>query len=324
MASMTHQVKQLRYDLKKQYAKEQTDRDGMLLPTKNITTGTRKQYLNAAVIFCKWAKMAHGCRTTEECQAYIQEYANFLVASGKSAATTHTYMAGICRTFRIHLNDYDLPVRRISEITRSRGSKAIDKRSDARPDASPRLHAFASIVGVRRSEYGDLRGKNLVVDESGYTCVEIENGKGGKYQLQRVLGKDVDVVKTIFSNIGKDGYLFSRDELDNKLDLHRLRAEQAQRAYQHYLQRIEDEGRENLTNEIKLRWNKYNHKKRWSPRVVRGTYYLRGKNREFALQHGLPIAYDRLALMATSVFHLSHWRTNVCVCNYLLAIDDNS
>lgn len=54
MASMTHQVKQLRYDLKKQYAKEQTDRDGMLLPTKNITTGTRKQYLNAAVIFCKW------------------------------------------------------------------------------------------------------------------------------------------------------------------------------------------------------------------------------------------------------------------------------
>lgn len=321
MASMTHQVKQLRYDLKKQYAKEQTDRDGMLLPTKNITTGTRKQYLNAAVIFCKWAKKAHGCRTTEECQAYIQEYANFLVANGKSAATTHTYMAGICRTFRIHLNDYDLPVRRTSEITRSRGSKAIDKRSDVHPDASPRLHAFASIVGIRRSEYGDLRGRNLVVDENGYTCVEVQNGKGGKYQLQRILDEDVETVKAIFADVGENDYLFSREEMCNKIDLHRLRAEQAQRAYQYYLQRIENEGCEKLTGEIKARWQKYNRKKRWNPRVVRGTYHLRGKNREFALKHGLPIAYDRLALMAVSVFHLSHWRTNVAVCNYMLAID---
>ncbi|MBR3560580.1 MAG: hypothetical protein IKN81_03505 [Oscillospiraceae bacterium] len=322
MASITHQVKQMRYDLRKQYAKEQTDRDGMSLPTKNITTGTRKQYLNAAVKFCKWAKKAYGCRTTNECQAYIQEYANYLVTSGKSAATIHTYMAGICRSFGLHLDDYTIPTRRISEITRSRGKKAVDSRTDAKPEVSPRLYAFAAIIGIRRSEYGDLKGGNLVRDESGYSCVEVLNGKGGKYQLQRILGEDVDAVKAFFSEVNADNYLFSRDELDNKLDLHRLRAEQAQRAYQHYLQRIEDEGRENLTNEIKLRWNKYNHKKRWSPRVVHGTYSLRGKNREFALQHGLPIAYDRLALMAVSVFHLSHWRCNVTVCNYLLAVND--
>ena len=321
MASITHQVKQMRYDLRKQYAKEQTDRDGMSLPTKNITTGTRKQYLNAAVKFCKWAKKAYGCRTTNECQAYIQEYANFLVANGKSAATIHTYIAGICRTFGMHLNDYDLPIRRISEIKRSRGEKAVDKRSDAQPEVSPRLYAFAAMIGIRRSEYGDLRGRNLVIDESGYTCVEVENGKGGKYQLQRIFEEDINSVKAFFVGVGNDDYLFTRSEMDNKLDLHRLRAEQAQRAYQHYLQRIDAEGREKLTEEIKARWQKYNRKKRWSPRVVRGKYYLRGKNREFALAHGLPTCYDRLAVMAVSVFHLSHWRTNVCICNYMLAVD---
>lgn len=324
MASITHQAKQIRFDLRKQRKNEQVDRDGNQLPAKNITTGTRKQYLDAFVKYCKWAKAKHGCKTPEECRPYIQEYTDYLAENGKSAATIHTYIVGICRSFGLHLDDYTIPTRRISDISRSRGKKDADKRKDAQPEISPRLYKFASIVGIRRSEYGNLRGMNLVTDESGYMCVEVENGKGGKYQLQRILGEDVEAVKAIFSNIDEDTYLFSRAELSNKLDLHRLRAEQAQRAYQHYLQRIDAEGREKLTQEIKRRWKKYNKKKRWNPRVVRGVYHLRGKNREFALKHRLPTAYDRLALMATSVFHLSHWRTNVCVCNYLLAIDDNS
>ena len=321
MASLTYQIKQMRYDLKKQYAKKQTDKDGNPLAPKDITTGTRKQYLNCTIKFAKWAKARHACKTPEECLPYIQEYTDYLVENGKSAATIHTYISGICRMFGLHLNEYNIPLRRICDISRSRGEKAMDKRSDAQPDASPRLYAFASAVGVRRREYGDLRGKNLVTDESGYTCIEVRKGKGGKYQLQRVLEEDVDLVKSFFAEVNNDDYLFSRAELNNKLDLHRLRAEQAQRTYQHYLQRIENEGRERLIEEIKARWKEYNMKKRWNPRVVRGIYHLRGKNREFSLKHGLPTAYDRLALMAVSVFHLSHWRTNVAVCNYMLAID---
>ena len=46
-------------------------------------------------------------------------------------------------------------------------------------------------------------------------------------------------------------------------------------------------------------------------------YYLRS-NRETALRMGKPIAYNRLALMAVSVLHLSHWRTDVTVTNYIL------
>lgn len=321
MASLKYQVKQMRYDLQKQYKKEQTDRDGKPLPAKSITIGTRKQYLDATIKFAEWAKKQHRCKTPEDCRHYIQEYADYLTESGKSAATIHTYLSGICRTYAAHLDDYIIPTRHISDITRSRGGKAVDARSDAKPEASPRLYEFATMVGIRRREYADLKGRNLVVDESGYTCVEVSNGKGGKYQLQRVLDEDVDAVKAIFADAGESDYLFKREELKNKLDLHRLRAEQAQRAYRYYLQRIDEEGREKLTQEIKMRWKKYNMKKRWNPRVVRGVYHLRGKNREFALVHGLPTSYDRLALMAVSVFHLSHWRTNVTVCNYILAID---
>ena len=207
MASITHQVKQLRYDLKKQYKKVQTDRDGNLLPTKNITTGTRKQYLDATIKFVIWAKKQHKCKTPEDCRPYIQEYADYLAKSSKSASTIHTYLSGICRIYAVHLDDYCIPTRHISEISRSRGRKAVDKRSDAQSDSSPRLYALATVTGIRRSEYGDLRGRNLVVDESGYTCVEVKNGKGGKYQLQRVLDEDVDAVKAIFADVGENEYV---------------------------------------------------------------------------------------------------------------------
>lgn len=321
MASLKYQVKQMRYDLQKQYKKEQTDRDGKPLPAKSITSGTRKQYLDATIKFAEWAKKQHRCKTPEDCRPYIQEYADYLAKSGKSASTIHTYLSGICRTYAVHLDDYNIPTRRTSEITRSRGSKAVDKRADAQPEVSPRLYAFATVVGIRRSEYRELKGNNLIIDESGYPCVEVVRGKGGKYQLQRVFEDDVDMVKSLFAKAENEDYLFSFSEMVNKIDLHHLRALQAQRAYQHYLKRIENEGRENLTEEIKARWKKYNLKKRWNPRVVRGIYHLRGKNREFALSHGLPTAYDRLAIMAVSTFHLSHWRCNVTICNYILAID---
>lgn len=47
-------------------------------------------------------------------------------------------------------------------------------------------------------------------------------------------------------------------------------------------------------------------------------YLLRGENREKAIRLGLPTEYNRLALMAVSVFHLSHWRLDVTVTNYLI------
>ncbi|MDY3954631.1 MAG: hypothetical protein SOY83_04010, partial [Anaerovoracaceae bacterium] len=88
----------------------------------------------------------------------------------------------------------------------------------------------------------------------------------------------------------------------------------------YYLNGIQDPAfRENLIKELEARWQ-FNKKKNWDPEKLEGTYYLRGRNRKFALEHNLPTAYNRLALMAVSVFHLSHWRLDVTVCNYILAV----
>ncbi|MEG2200131.1 MAG: hypothetical protein RRY25_07600, partial [Anaerovorax sp.] len=109
--------------------------------------------------------------------------------------------------------------------------------------------------------------------------------------------------------------------MDNKINLHHLRHCMGWRAYRGYLDRLEQDAtyRSRLTAEVKARWVQC-CKRPWRAKAVQGQYHLRGKNRELAVEAGFPVAYDRLALMAVSVFHLSHWRADVTVDNYILAV----
>lgn len=288
-------------------------------PSTPIEDGSAKMYKDHAVKFGEWCKVEHQCRTPEDCLPHLQDYADWLIACGKSPNTIHTYLAGVCRWFDIPLDSINKPKRVVANNTRSRGVKAVDSRSNAQPEASPRLYDFAKLVGIRRDEYKHLRKNDLVCDESGYLCVRVKQGKGGKYQEQRIAPEDVDFVRSYFD--GSADRVFSTAEMSNKLDLHHLRALRAQRAYHDYLARLENdpEYRTQLAEEVRRRWVRL-CSKRWDPKQVEGTYYTRGNNRQLAIAHGLPVKYDRLAVMAVSVFHLSHWRCDVTVANYLLAV----
>lgn len=291
---------------------------------------TENQYKKHALKFAEYCKSTYRCKTLEECKSHIQDYANYLTASGKTASTTHTYLASICRVFDIPLSDIKKPIRVVAHNTRSRGVKAVDARKDAGREASPRLYDFASIVGIRRNEYLHLRPDDLVVDDFGNPCILVRKGKGGKQQLQRILPEELPAIQEVFQHPADEQHLFSKAELSNKIDLHHLRALRAQRMYKYYLEHIQSEKgyREQLISEIKHTWegddetrmeNGY-RPKRWKDCKVNGNYVLRGHNRELAQKHGLPVSYDRLALLAVSVYHLAHWRHDVTVANYLLAI----
>ena len=65
--------------------------------------------------------------------------------------------------------------------------------------------------------------------------------------------------------------------------------------------------------------NKKGKAKKFKEIEFQGIYSLRGKNRALALRKGLPISYDKRALLATSIFKLSHWRNDVTIGSYLLA-----
>jgi hypothetical protein len=78
-----------------------------------------------------------------------------------------------------------------------------------------------------------------------------------------------------------------------------------------------------LEKEIRARWqtmnlNRKGKAKKFKEVEFRGIYVLRGKNRRLAKEKGLPLYYDKRALLATSIFKLSHWRNDVTIASYFL------
>lgn len=248
--------------------------------------------------------------------AVLQIYSDSLQVSDKSPATIHTMLAYPCKALNVGMAEIQKPRRSASAIRRGRsGAGAID------PEKHKRLLDFQSRVGIRRAELAKLTGQDWQQDEFGHWCVVVRRGKGGKMQLQRILPGDLATVSSYFG--GSAERLFSDEELANKLNLHRVRAEQARRAYAYYEQQLQSpEAREKAIQELSARYRRYNRGSvdKWLSELSKtsGYYYLRGENRQKAAAAGRPVVYDRLALMMVSVFHLSHWRLDVTVTNYMI------
>ena len=112
-----------------------------------------------------------------------------------------------------------------------------------------------------------------------------------------------------------------------------MRADVAKEAYHYYLENIKniDNYRINLVKKLLERFkidneryfindkNKYDKKlETFKNDMGAGKYILRGENKERAQEVCAPTEYDRVALMAVSVFHLAHGRTNVAAKHYML------
>ena len=199
----------------------------------------------------------------------------------------------------------------------------VEYRSFKPRDLQNALVEFQKRVGLRRAELKKITGKDLVQDESDNWCV-FTIGKGGKKQLQRIKEDDFEFIKTYFENKNPDERIFKESEFANDLNLHFLRAECAKQYYLETVERLKSNPKyeEILIKQIKARWNKYNldnnsKPKRFDERRIKGYYYLRGKNRKIAIELGGSVKFNKLALLATSIFKLSHWRLDVTVNNYL-------
>lgn len=293
---------------------------------------TRNSYEKHYSEFIDYCRRTHNCKSKAECEQHIQDYADYLAEQGKSASTIHTYIAPVCGYHGVPMSAIEKPKRKVSENKRSRSRDNKYNRSDQRYDNDQyKLVAdFQARVGIRKKELKKLTFKKLKKDESGYWCVEVMRGKGGKYHLQRILPEDVDVVKKYFCTDSNEK-VFKASDFSDHMDYHHLRALQAQRAYWYYYNQLhtgdknaDADAAYRMRGELMRRWNKYNLDSNGKPRKIplantKGMYKLRGDNRRKALADGLPVEYDRLAVYMVSVFHLSHWRLDT-LTNYLLAI----
>lgn len=268
-------------------------------------------------------------------RALIQAYADLLLEQGKSPSTIHRYIAPVCKGAGINMADIEKPKRTIDRITRSRSDTA-NKQGDIEQseDRFKRLVDFQAAVGLRRAELGRLKPEDIIQTRDGRVYVHVARGKGGKEQYQAVLPNNIDIViKTRDTATGDR--LFSREEMNNKIDLHALRADNAKAAYKFYATKLQEspEMRNQYANILQRYFYEMNGRlresspKQYNARLAAfrrdmyqsgGFYKIRGASVDVAKEKGLPLEYDRMALMMTSVFHLSHWRNDVTVINYML------
>lgn len=290
---------------------------------------TRNQYLRIAKRFVQYCRQEYNCRTYTECKSHIQDYANHLQESGYTASSIHTYIAACSSCWGCKMSDFEIPIRYTSEYTRGRCSETNPiKTNDINDvlDYSDMLR-IQRAVGLRRSELMRLIGDDLMQDENGYWVIRSKLNKGGKRNQMNRINRDEDVefIINYFAKFAPDEKIFKPELFNNKLNLHRLRAESAKEFYDIQINKIKEnpEYIHQIEKEIIDRWNRYNldpktnKPKPLDPKKYTGYLYLRGKNKKLALENNLPTKYLKSALLLTSIVKLSHWRTDVAYASYV-------
>lgn len=255
----------------------------------------------------------------------VQFYADKLVSCGYSPSTIHTRIAAICKGLGISERLIRRPKRISKSITRSRLKVNKQGMLEEQSEKYRRVVTLQRALGIRRAELGKLRDTDLCLDESNQLCIRVAKGKGGKEQYQRILPQYIEVVQSFFCDIPPNTMLFTKSEMSNHLDFHSMRRHIAQEAYSYYTSQ-KGEARKELAHELLVRYarfhgNDYDKALAWLKQALlvgHGRYILRSYNREKAIAQNQPIILDRFAILCTSVFHLSHWRLDVTVTNYLI------
>lgn len=311
--------------------------DIFVAATKNVTNNTsRTSYKRSATRFAKWAKENNIKKISNITEEILQKYHDDLKNDPKqyTPATIHTYLAPIAKAAGINLNRIKKQKRTSDKIIRGRQQKANaqGKKQELNSRFS-RLLNFQKVVGIRRNELKHLTGSDFKEDEYGNCYVYVKRGKGGKKQMQYILPKDAEIVRKTFQGIGKNELVFKEEEMNNQINLHALRAQHSRDSYFFYLKKIQQNPKmkHTLSNLLIKKWEEGHQKlKNDSPKQYERqrknfiydlrdeAYLLRGSNKSKAIASGMPINYNRLALMAVSILNLSHWRLSVTVTNYIL------
>lgn len=298
---------------------------------------SRRTYRRGIDRFFDWLRPQDGeerytpAEVRAQSQEVVQAYADYLVESGLSAATVHTYLAPITKALGLHMQEISKPRRQAADITRSREVERTRDRSgeelqSGRYKASVELQ---EALGLRKGELCRLTRESLHRDAQGL-YVEVK-GKGGKLQHQRILPQDEAKVLAAFERTLAGQRVLRPSDIAPHIDYHAIRAEHAREAYKHYLGVCQQPGgRERLQAQLYETLNQLHpyrdqHDKEHVQAAFRrdmmggnGIYSLRGGLRARAQELGRPTEYDRTALMAVSVWHLAHWRNNVTVTNYMI------
>lgn len=322
----------LKYELNQHtFGSEIQRKDGL----SDQTISNYKHYNAVFRDFCQKIGVNTFSKLQSQGKAVLEAYIEDMKDRGLSAATIHSYLSAPCKALGIHMDEIEKPKRITAKGSRAGGVESARSSTEKMSPEYQAAYQFCAAVGIRKHEAMRLTGDCLGRDDSGRLFVLVKSGKGGKLQKQRILPDNEPVVLAAFKGKAPEDRLFSSSQFSKNINYHLARAKAAQTAYQYYKDHYQTpQARTELAWDLireyqaalesgKIRNQKILEKRsvRFADEIIDNRdkpYMLRGENRKLAESKGLPVSYDRLALMAVSVFHLAHWRLDVTVTNYMI------
>lgn len=276
--------------------------------------------------FCEYVKEHHPeARTIAQSRNYIEEWKDKLLAEGVKAETVHGYIDHLGVVYGISGGNYGLG--RSAEPTKGRDISVRDM-ADCNNPKYERFMELANMTGLRRSELAKLTYQDFHRGKDGEYYVSVY-GKGGRQQEQRINPAYQERAREYAAKNDAEKVV-SQAETKNHINVHAIRRELAQEMYERYTEQCRTlKGRERLYEEVKMAFERGYSRSPESQRDWRenkdiklleknleSVYKTRGQQRKALENAGKPTEYERLPLLAVSVFHLAHWRCDVTVHNY--------
>jgi len=285
--------------------KKHERRSDQISSQKTLQTYRREVHGSGKVIYKQF-----GIRDMEAIDnKHIQWYIDKLRADGKSAPTQHTARAALCKALQKSARDFNVDTRYYTDIKKGR--------SDVPPVAQNYVEELNVAIGVRRAELMDFLVRDVVERPEGLV-LHVLKGKGGKEQYQRILPTRQEYIRKFIRDKSPNEPLIRLEDTRGKENLHALRRVIAKEGLDYYTRRLQLEPgyREQLKREI----IDYARQFGKAGRVVKSNDWRLIEKPYTTRPHdgGEPQTFDRLAVLAVSVFHLSHWRCSVTVSNYLV------
>ena len=197
---------------------------------KIFSYNTYKSYWKHTKYFIKYIKEKHPeCTTLKSARKYVNEWLQSRADQGLSAWTVQLEAKALGKLYGIQPDDenyFKPPKRNRGDIKRSRGDRVRDRHFSK--TNNDELIKFCRGTGLRRSELGELRGKDLVTrrqiekeitrleaipedrrtpaDEKRLTMhldtrlfqgeyfTFVRNGKGGRARLSPIIGKNMEQI----------------------------------------------------------------------------------------------------------------------------------
>jgi len=148
---------------------------------KIYSYGTYCAYVREGVLFARWAKEEHGCRTLEDARQYTGEYLDATQEKGLSAWTIRSKAAVLGKLYGCASTDLgsSLPIRRRGDIEKNRSE---DRTSGGHysEERHTDIKEFCQASGLRRKELAALRPTDISQNTAGATVVHVRCGKGGR------------------------------------------------------------------------------------------------------------------------------------------------